>query len=73
MIYVLLLVGLIAFFSLKHVYRTEKKAQAVIVTLMFGGILALCLVTAAGMLPKSPIIIVGDLMKSIGLCYPPLK
>ena len=73
MIYVLLILGLIAFFDLKRVYRTCTKVQSVIITLLFAGIMAVCLITASGMLLKSPIVIAGDLMKSIGLSYPPLE
>jgi FtsH-binding integral membrane protein len=73
MIYALLAVGLITFFDLRRVYKTCTKGQAVVVTLLFAGIMAVCLITAAGVLLKSPVVIMGDIMKSIGLSYPPLE
>jgi FtsH-binding integral membrane protein len=73
MIYALIVLGLVAFFDLKRVYRTCSKGQSVIITLLFAAIMVICLITASGVVLKSPIVIVGDLMKSIGLSYPPLK
>lgn len=73
MIYVVLILGVISFFSLKRVYKTESKWRSAIVTLLFAGIIAICLITVSGALLESPVIIVGKLMKSIGLSYPPLK
>jgi len=73
MIFVVLILGVISFFSLRQVYKTESKGKSVIVTLLFAGIMAVCLITASGVILKSPLVIVGQLMKSIGLSYPPLK
>jgi len=73
MIYALLVVGVIAFFDLKRVYKTCTKGQSVIITLLFAGVMALCLITASGTLLKSPIVMMGDIMKNIGLSYPPLQ
>ena len=72
MIYVFLLLALISFFDLKRLYKNSAKWQSVLVTLLFAGVIALCMLTAAGVQPKSPIVIVGDWMKSIGLAYPTL-
>lgn len=71
MIYVLLLLGLISFFELRRLYKDCTKGQAVVVTLLFAGIIVVCLITASGALPTSPIVILGDMMKSVGLTYPP--
>jgi FtsH-binding integral membrane protein len=73
MIYALLILGLIAFFDLRRTYKTCTKGQSVIITLLFAGIMAICLITASGTLLKSPIVMMGDLIKSIGLSYPPLQ
>jgi len=72
MVFVVLILGLISFFSLRQVYKTESKGKSVIITLIFAGIIAVCLITATGTLLKSPVVIAGQLMKSIGLSYPPL-
>ena len=73
MVFVVLILGFISFFSLRQVYRTESKGKSVIVTLIFAGIIAVCLITATGTLLKSPVVIAGQLMRSIGISYPPLK
>ncbi len=70
MIYVLLLLSLISFFDLRRLYKTCTKWQSVLVTMLFLGVIAVCMLTAAGVQPKSMIVIVGDWMKSIGLAYP---
>ncbi|MGI5919764.1 MAG: hypothetical protein ACOX8N_08980 [Christensenellales bacterium] len=69
----LILLGLISYFSLRQVYKTESKWKSAFITLLFAGIMAICLITASGVILKSPLVIVGQLMKSIGLNYPPLK
>jgi len=73
MVYAALILAVITFFSLRQLYRTEPKWKSVIVTLIFAGIIAVCLITASGTVLKSPVVMVGELMKSIGLNYPPLK
>ena len=73
MAFVVLILGIISFFSLKQVYKTESKWKSAVMTLLFAGIMAVCLITASGVILKSPLVIVGQLMKSIGLFYPPLK
>jgi len=73
MVFVVLILGLISFFSLKQVYKTESKWKSAVMTLLFAGIMAVCLITASGAILQSPLVIVGRLMKSIGLSYPPLK
>jgi len=73
MIVTFLLVGLIAFFDLKRAYKSCPKGQAVALTLLFAGILIVCMLTAGGIQIKSPVVIAGDLMKSIGFSYPPLE
>jgi uncharacterized membrane protein len=73
MVYAVLILGLISFFSLRRVYKTESKWRSVVVTLLFAGIAAVCLITVTGTLLESPVVIVGKLMKSIGLSYPPLE
>ena len=73
MIFVFLLLALISFFDLRRLYKTCTKWQSVLVTLLFVGVIAVCMLTAAGIQPKSLIVIVGDWMKSIGLSYPALN
>ena len=73
MIFVILLLGLIAFFDLRRLYKDCSKGQAVVVTLLFAAVLAVCALTAAGVQLKSPIVVMGDMMKNIGLSYPPLQ
>ena len=73
MIVTFLLVVLIAFFDLKRVYKSCPKGQAFVVTMLFAGILAVCMLTAGSVQIKSPVVIAGDLMKSIGFSYPPLE
>jgi len=73
MIFVVLILGVISFFSLRQVYKTESKWKSAVMTLLFAGIMAVCLITASGAILQTPLVIVGQLMKSIGLSYPPLK
>ena len=73
MVFVVLILGFISFFSLRQLYKTESKWKSAFITLLFAGIMAICLITASGVILKSPLVIVGQLMKSIGLSYPPLK
>lgn len=72
MIIVFILLALISYFDLKKIYKDCSKGQAVIVTLLFACVLTVCVLTAAGVQIKSLIVVVGDMMKSIGLAYPPL-
>ena len=68
-----IVIGLISYFNLKWVYKNCSKGQSVILTLLFAGVLAICMITASGTLIRSPIVMLGDLMKNIGLTYPPLS
>lgn len=72
MIGAVLIVGLISYFNLKWVYKNCSTAQSILLTLLFAGVLLVCGITAAGIVIRSPIVILGDLMKSIGLSYPPM-
>jgi len=73
MIFVFIPVALISYFNLKWVYQNCNKTQAVFITLLFAGTLAVCMMTAAGVQLQSMAAMVGDLMKRMGLAYPPME
>ncbi len=69
----IIVIGLISYFNLKWIYKNCSKGQSVILTMLFASVLVICSITASGILIRSPIVILGDLMKSIGLTYPALS
>jgi hypothetical protein len=73
MFFTFVILALISFFDLRRIYKNNTKGKAVIATLFFIGVLAVCMITAGGFQLRSLIVIVGDLMKQIGLAYPPLQ
>ncbi len=73
MIYVFLVIGLIALISLRPLFKNGPKRDAVILSVFFAGVLAICMLTAADAQVPSPMVAIGDLIRRMGLSYPPLQ
>lgn len=73
MIYIALIFAGIFFVSLRPLLKNKNKHDLVWSGLFFLFTLALCLLVSAGVKLPSSSMALADLMKSIGLRYPPLQ
>jgi uncharacterized membrane protein YoaK (UPF0700 family) len=73
MIYVLLIIAVIALINLRPLFKNGPKRDAIILSVFFAGVLAICMLTAAEVAIPSPMVAIGDLFRGIGLAYPPLQ
>lgn len=71
MIYIILVFGAIFFFSIRPMFRQKQKRDLVWVGLVFVLTFAMSLLVSAGVKLPSSSMALADLMKSIGLHYPP--
>lgn len=73
MVAVLLVFVIIALIDLRPLFKNGPKRDRIIVSVIFAGVLALCLLEVGGVELPSPMMAAGELVKSLGLAYPPLK
>lgn len=73
MIYVILIFIGIFFISLRPMFKHKQKRDLIWVGLLYLFALALCILVSAGVKLPSSSMALADLLKSIGLYYPPLQ
>lgn len=73
MFYVILAFGLIAILSFRPLFKQRLKKDIVVTMIIFAVTLAICLMQVGGVKLPSPTVALGNLVKSLGLSYPPLK
>ncbi len=73
MIYMILAFGTIFFFSIRPMFRQKQKRDLIWVGLVFLLTFAICMLVTAGVRLPSSSMALADLMKGIGLHYPPLQ
>ncbi len=73
MIYVILVFVGIFFISLYPMFKQKQKRDLIWVGMLYLLVLALCLLVTAGVKLPSSSMALADLLKSIGLYYPPLQ
>jgi len=73
MVYVFMVFALIAFFYLLPLLKKSPKRDRIIVAAIFVFVLAVCALTAQGVELPNPLKTAEDIVKAIGLSYPPLK
>lgn len=73
MIYIAALFLLMACVSLRGLIKHGPKRDRVIVLAAYAVVFIVCMILAGGIEIPSPLTAVGNLLKAIGLSYPPLK
>ena len=73
MVYVVFIFALMALIDLRPLIKKGPKRDRNIVIGIYVAVLAICVLLAGGIEIPSPLMTAGDLVKSIGLSYPPLK
>lgn len=72
MSYVILAFAAIFFISIRPMLKQKQKRDLIWVCLLYLLSLSLCLLVVAGVNLPSPSMAIADIMKNIGLHYPPL-
>lgn len=73
MIYVIVVFGVIFFLSMRPMIKQKQKRDMIWVGFVFLLTFAVCMLVSAGVRLPSSSMALADLMKSIGLHYPPLQ
>ncbi len=73
MLYVILIFVLMAIISFRPLVKQRLKKDIIVTIIVFAVTLAICLMQVGGVNIPSPTVALGELVKSIGLSYPPLK
>lgn len=73
MFYVLVIFAVIAYIDLRVLFKQDVKKDRYVVLAIFTFVLIVCLLQAGGINVPSPMMAVDDLIRGIGLSYPPLK
>jgi hypothetical protein len=73
MIWVVLLFAAIFYFSIRPMFKQKQRRDLIWVGIIFAVTLTMCVLVVAGVHLPSSSMMLADLMKSIGLHYPPLE
>lgn len=73
MVYVVLIFALMALIDLRPLIKKGPKRDRNIVIGIYAAVLVICALLAGGIEIPSPLMAAGDLVKGLGLSYPPLK
>lgn len=73
MIYVIIVFVVMFLISIKPMFKQKRRYDFIVVMLLYLATLAVCLLVVGGVKLPSSSMALANLMKSIGLHYPPLE